>query len=205
MTWLRHARDRRLRGDEGLTLVELLVAMMILGIVMTVMTSVLISIQRAVVTQDNRSTNLNQARLALQTIDRQVRSGNLLYNPNIESPAYFQIRIYTQSNAPTYGAARCVVWQINSSEQLITRSWPANQPDLATGWYIAATGVVNRDVSPSVNAFTLASTNRTISLTFLVNADLTHYPNSTQYLRASLTGRNTSFGYPFDVCEDLPS
>jgi uncharacterized protein (TIGR02599 family) len=205
MTWLHRARDRRLRGDEGLTLVELLVAMMILGIVMTVMTSVLISIQRAVVTQDNRSTNLDQARLALQTIDRQVRSGNLLYNPNIESPAYFQIRIYTQSNAPTYGAARCVVWQINSSQQLITRSWPANQPDLATGWYIAATGVVNRVVSPAVNAFTLASTNRTISLTFLVNADLTHYPNSTQYLRASLTGRNTSFGYPFDVCADLPS
>jgi prepilin-type N-terminal cleavage/methylation domain-containing protein len=205
MIWLRRASDRGLGGDEGLTLVELLVAMMILGIVMTVMTSVLISIQRAVVTQDNRSTNLDQARLALQTIDRQVRSGNLLYNPNIESPAYFQIRIYTQSNAPTYGAARCVVWQINSSQQLITRSWPANQPDLATDWYIAATGVVNRAVSPAVNAFTLASTNRTISLTFLVNADLTHYPNSTQYLRASLTGRNTSFGYPFDVCEDLPS
>jgi prepilin-type N-terminal cleavage/methylation domain-containing protein len=205
MTWLRRARDRGLGGDEGLTLVELLVAMMILGIVMTVMTSVLISIQRAVVTQDNRSTNLDQARLALQTIDRQVRSGNLLYNPNIESPAYFQIRIYTQSNAPTYGAARCVVWQINSSQQLITRSWPANQPDLATDWYIAATGVVNRAVSPAVNAFTLASTNRTISLTFLVNTDLTHHPNSTQYLRASLTGRNTSFGYPFDVCEDLPS
>jgi prepilin-type N-terminal cleavage/methylation domain-containing protein len=205
MTWPRPVRGRRLGGEEGLTLVELLVAMMILGIVMTVMTSVLISIQRAVVTQNNRSTNLDQARLALQTMDRQVRSGNLLYNPNIENPAYFQIRIYTQSNAPTYGAARCVLWTINSSEQLVTRSWPANQPDLATDPYIAATGVVNRDVSPAVNAFTLASTNRTISVTFLVNADLTHYPNSTEYLKASLTGRNTSFGYPVDVCEDLPS
>ena len=201
---LRRLRGR-LEGDDGLTLVELLVAMMILGIVMTVMTSVLISIQRAVVTQNNRSTNLDQARLAIQTMDRQVRSGNLLYNPNVESPAYFQIRIYTQSNAPTYGSARCVLWQINTSEQLITRSWPANQPENATDWYTAATGVVNRDVSPGVNAFTLAATNRTITVTFLVNADLTHYPNSTEYVKASLTGRNTSFGYPVDVCEDLPS
>ena len=45
---------RRLRGERGLTLVELVVAMGILSIVLLVMTTTLSSIQRAVVEEDVR-------------------------------------------------------------------------------------------------------------------------------------------------------
>ena len=76
---------RRLRGERGMTLVELVVAMAILSIVMLVFTTTLSSIQRAVVEEDVRMRLNDQARLAMQSIDRLVRSGNILYDPVDES------------------------------------------------------------------------------------------------------------------------
>ena len=37
-----------------------------------------------------------------------------------------------------------------------------------------------------------------------MNPDLEHRPQATQVVSASLTGRNTSFGYPVQLCSDLP-
>ena len=72
---------RRCRDQRGMTLVELCVAMAILSIVILVLTTTLSSIQRAVVEEDVRARLNDQARLAVQTIDRLVRSGNILYDP----------------------------------------------------------------------------------------------------------------------------
>jgi type II secretory pathway pseudopilin PulG len=204
------ARIRRAGDDErGITLVELVVAMMILSLVSIIFTSTLTSIQRAAVKEDNRSQLDNQARLALQTIDRQVRSGNLLYPPASESDPYtgtagagYMIRIYTQTDANT-SDSHCALWLIDNNQQLKYRYWPANQPEEATEWRVIATGIVNRTKGSA--AFTLDATGRTASVNFYVNVDYTHDPSATQLVSASLTGRNTSFGYPADVCEQLPS
>ena len=88
-----------------MTLVELVVAMAILSIVMLVMTTTLSSIQRAVVEEDVRTRLNDQARLAVQSIDRLVRSGNILYDPVDESgndpydpgATGYLFRIYTQA------------------------------------------------------------------------------------------------------------
>jgi hypothetical protein len=111
--------------------------------------------------------------------------------------------IYTQSNLPTVGSA-CVLWTINSSNQLVTRQWPPQDPVSATGWRVVADDVINRVGATPTTAFSLDPTGRTITVTFLVNTDPTGSPNATQRLKASVTGRNTSFGYPIDVCEDPP-
>jgi hypothetical protein len=65
-----------------------------------------------------------------------------------------------------------------------------------------AEGVVNRTIDEP--AFTLDAAGRTIAVEFHVNPDLAHRPQATQVVEASLTGRNTSFGYPVQLCEDLP-
>jgi prepilin-type N-terminal cleavage/methylation domain-containing protein len=202
MTNVRDALRRRVDDQIGLTLVELVVAMSILSIVMLVFLTTLTTIQRAVVDEQTRSETTNQARLAVQSIDRQVRSGNLLYNPSLEPtlPNY-TLRIFTQSN----GDARCALWQINDSQQLVYRSWPPLTPEDATPWHVVAEGVVNRAVSPAVSVFSLSSTSRTITVTFLVNDDLTNEPTATERVQAALTGRNTSFGYSSDVCDVLPT
>lgn len=199
---------RRLDAERGMTLVELVVAMAMLSIVMVIFLSTLTSIQKATVNQDVRSRTIDQVRLAMQSIDRQVRSGNLLYNPSSAygSPALptgYTLLIYTQANLPTTGD-KCVLWSINGSNQLVTRQWPPLHPEEATSWQIVAEDVVNRLGATPTTAFSLDPTGRTIMLTFLVNTDLTGSPNATQRLKASVTGRNTSFGYPVNVCEDPP-
>jgi prepilin-type N-terminal cleavage/methylation domain-containing protein len=198
----------RLRDQRGITLVELVVAMLILSIVSLVFTTTLTSVQRAVVREDVRTQLLNNARLAMQTIDRQVRSGNLLYNPSIESDPYggttgYMMRVYTQANTPTEGQFRCAVWLIDNQQRLKYRWWPALQPEDATAWTVITEGVVNRTLGQA--AFSVDPTNRTASVTFYLNPSYSTDSSATQRVSLSMTGRNTSFGYPADICEDLPT
>jgi prepilin-type N-terminal cleavage/methylation domain-containing protein len=204
-------RLRRRLGDErGMTLVELIVAMGILSIVMLVLTTTLSSIQRAVVEEDVRIRLNDQARLALQSIDRLVRSGNILYDPVDESgndpydagATGYLFRIYTQAEQSATQDARCALWLVNDDQQLIYRTWPILDPDAASDWSVVADGIVNRDLAAP--AFTLDPAGRTIAVEFHVNPDLAKRPQATQVMEASLTGRNTSFGYPIQLCSDLP-
>jgi prepilin-type N-terminal cleavage/methylation domain-containing protein len=204
-------RLRHRSGEEqGMTLTELVVAMAILSIAMVVFLSTLTSIQRASVNEDTRSRNVDQVRLAMQTIDRQVRSGNLLYNPNTAYgtpplPVGHTLLIYTQSN----GVFACVLWTIDDTDRLLTRAWDPLDPNIAiplgsTGWRVVAEDVINRVGAPTT-AFSLDSTGRTITVTLVVNTDPTGSPNATQRLQSAVTGRNTSFGYPVQVCQVSPA
>lgn len=201
---------RRFRDERGMTLVELVVAMGILSIVMLVMTTTLSSIQRAVVEEDVRIRLNDQARLAVQSIDRLVRSGNILYDPVDESgndpydasATGYMFRIYTQAEQSATQPARCALWLLNDDQQLLYRTWPILEPENASTWQVVAESVVNRDLDEP--AFTLDSAGRTISVDFYVNPDLEDRPQATQVVSASLTGRNTSFGYPVQLCSDLP-
>jgi len=210
MMAVRDLRTSTALGDErGMTLVELVVAMAILSIVMLVLTTTLSSIQRAVVEEDVRVRLNDQARLAVQSIDRLVRSGNILYDPVDESgndpygaATGYMFRIYTQAEQSAGQSARCAVWLLNDQQQLLYRTWPILEPDNASDWQVVADSVVNRDLSNP--AFTLDAAGRTIAVNFYINPDLTHRPQATQVVSASLTGRNTSFGYPVQLCSDLP-
>jgi prepilin-type N-terminal cleavage/methylation domain-containing protein len=215
-------RIRRLRKSErGMSLVEVMVSMSIMSIVLLVFTSVLASVQRAVVAQDALSQTLDQARLALQQLDRELRSGNVLYDPALENvpaasggipscsgclPGY-TLRVYTQTNADTRGTYKCVLWKIDSSQQLMTRQWPPDRPTDATGWRIVATGIVNRSIGQT--AFSLdpdpLKGGRTLNVVYAANSDLTHHATQTARVQASLTGRNTSYGYPANVCQQTPA
>jgi prepilin-type N-terminal cleavage/methylation domain-containing protein len=206
---VRWARSRW--GDErGMTLVELVVAMAILSIVMLVMTTTLSSIQRAVVEEDVRIRLNDQARLAIQSIDRLVRSGNILYDPVDETgndpysatATGYLFRIYTQAKQSSGQDARCALWLVNDDQQLLYRTWPVLSPEDATDWTVVVDGVVNRELGEP--PFTLDAAGRTIAVEFKVNPDLAHRPQATQLVEASLTGRNTSFGYPIQLCSELP-
>ena len=91
---------------------------------------------------------------------------------------------------------------MNDQQQLLYRTWPVLSPEDATGWTIAADGIVNRDLGEP--PFTLDAAGRTIAVEFHVNPDLAERPQATQVVEASLTGRNTSFGYPVQLCSELP-
>ncbi len=207
---MRRSIRERMADEAGMTLVELVVAMGILSIVMLVLTTTLSSIQRAVVEEDVRIRLNDQARLAMQSIDRLVRSGNILYDPVDESgndpysasATGYLFRIYTQAEQAAGQDARCALWLVNDEQQLMYRTWPILAPEDASDWTVVADGIVNRDLSAP--AFSLDSAGRTIAVEFHVNPDLARRPQATQVVEASLTGRNTSFGYPVQLCSELP-
>ena len=215
----------RLRQEAGFTLVEVMITTMLMGLVAAVFLGVLDSVQRNALREDYLSRANDQARLGIEALDREIRSGNVLYNPAQENPTYstlpntFTLRIYTQTNTPTRltilpgqptTGYMCVLWTINSNNELVNRMWPPNEPDRATPWRVIATGIVNRVVSTPEAAFTLHPDpygiygGRTVDILLLVNQDLNSKPAQTVRIETSSTGRNTSYGFPQDVCADTP-
>lgn len=194
-----------------MTLPELLVAMFIFGIVMLVFTSTLASVQGGVVHQDNLARTNDQARLALEQLDREIRSGNVLYDPALETETPLQpnyaLRVYTQTNFGTPREAfMCALWMIDDQRRLLTRRWAPEEPGEGTNWRVVATGIVNKDLD--VPAFALdpdpLKGDRTLTVTLRVNEDLDRFPNATFELTQALTGRNTSYGFPVSVCGVIP-
>jgi type II secretory pathway pseudopilin PulG len=209
----RAALDRQ----DGMTLAEVMVTMSLMMIVILTFTTVLASIQRAVSHTDSRAINNDQARLAMIELDREIRSGNVLYDPasdpNAGFAAGFVLRIYTQSNAnirtPAPGYV-CRLWQVTTSGELQSRYWPPLRPEDATAWITVASGIVNRQVSPTIPAFSRsdpasATGGRIVNVTLLVNNRYATRPNETVRIQSAITGRNTSFGFPTDVCSSTPS
>ena len=209
----------RLRTHEdGMTLTELLVAMMIMGLASGIFLTTLGSVQRSVAETDIRTRTNTQVRLALQTLDHEVRSGNLLYDPESYTDVedrYFRFKVYTQANATTRQPSpgyTCRLWRITDANELQTRWWepyPADPDATASEWRTVATGVVNRAVDPDEPAFVLDPDpnkgGRTVNVVFLVNEDLNgDLSTGTVKVQGSLTGRNTSYGFPIGVCSDEP-
>lgn len=204
---MRSLQPLREKREEGLTLIELLVSMLIFSVVIAVAYSILITVQKQGRDISGREETVGQARLALEQMDRQIRSGNVLYNPNdTTDPGYLPLsmRVYTQAN----GDERCVQWQI-SNGILRSRSWsPTWQTDgLVSSWGTIARGLQNPWPS-TVLPFALqgATTNyssRLIDVTLLVKDSKSS--GNVETLASSLSGRNTLYGYDPGVCSPMPS
>jgi type II secretory pathway pseudopilin PulG len=201
---------RRLRGDEGLSLAEVMVTLSLLAVVSTIFLSLLSSVQRGVEKQADRSNDNDQARLAVEELDREIRSGNVLYDPAAE-PApytpYYSLRIYTQTNANTrVPGNRCVQWRLDAG-RLQRRDWSTIDPTgSVSSWRTVAESVVNQTVSPPVRAFQLdPDVNKgRRSLLVAVVVQTNAGSGSPVRVEQSVTGRNTSYGYPAGVCNVIP-
>lgn len=189
------------RSDGGTTLVELLISMTIFSLALAMVYSVLITVQRQTTDQTSRADSVGNARLALSQIDRQVRSGNVLYNPASEVLP-LSMRVYTQAN----GDQRCVQWQVFNG-QLRSRSWsPTWQTDgLVSAWGTVANNVVNTAATPpfALQGGATAYGSRLVDVALLVKnpTDKGKPVNVT----SSLSGRNTAYGYDPGVCNPSPA
>jgi len=210
-----------------MTLVELMVVLSILSIVLVIFGTVMAGVQRAVNRQTDRSGNNDQARLAIEEMDKEIRSGNVLYDPSLSGCAPtpcpwsddapnqiypgMALLIYTQTNAVTRNPGnRCVQWRIVGG-QLQRRDWTTTwQTDgIVSGWRLIADSIVNQPsppTPPASPAFALDPDpnkgGRTIVVTFLVNQNAKS--GSNVKIQASISGRNTEYGYPSNVCSTLP-
>jgi type II secretory pathway component PulJ len=200
-------RARR-RSQSGTTLVELLVVMGLLGVVLSGILAALVSVQNTENRVNIRKQSEDQVRLAVEQIDRQVRSGNVLYDPAQEGSnagsgigSGFSMRIYTQAN----GVQRCVQWRVTGG-RLQSRSWATTwQLDgQVSGWRTVADHIVNTTANPP---FSLdPATNfgsRLINVDMLAN--VRSDTGSNVESKVSVTGRNTEFGYDPVVCQTIPT
>lgn len=220
------ARHRASTDEAGFTLVELLVAMTIFAVVLSMIFAILINVTRY--TKDNlaRTRAVDQARIGLMQIDREVRSGNVISDPAAETAAasgvapYYSLRVYTQTD----GVYQCVQWRVrfpagSAFGLLEYRSW---QPSWQTTGGVSAWSTVARDVVQPTGTFSqtdqtswppffvessdaeASSVAQTIRVTLRVKSPEQSAPSKPESLTTVLTGRNTVFGYPADSCAAVP-
>jgi len=205
--WPAESARRRVREgspdpDAGFTLAELLVAMVVLTLVFSLSFTVITKIVSGTKNSSARSEAVDQARLGVEQMERQIRSGNVLSAPTYDSTnKYWLLQVYTQVNGPQ----RCVQWKVATLDDTLQfRSWsPSWQQDGdVTAWKIVARDVVNDPANSGDTPFTRsASTSpygtRLLDVHLLVQ--VTGKP-ATTVLDTSITGRNTTFGYDQAIC-----
>jgi type II secretory pathway component PulJ len=214
---------RRVRSEAGYTILEVAVVMLVMAIITGVFLAVLVSVQGSIGRVTARSDSNDQARLAMEELDREIRSGNVLYDPNVCPPnpagtptcipaesiePGMYLLIYTQTNASTRSPGnQCVQWRIHD-EQLQRRSWSAQDGQLVSGWRVVAERILNgspaSDPSKWVKAFVLDPAavygGRIVNITILANGS--QRSGTTVRIKESITGRNTEYGYPSNICTE---
>ena len=184
---------------------------------MAIFIPMLSSVQDAFQRQSDRSANNDQARLAVEEIDREIRSGNVLYDPALENDPSnsiypgMSLRVYTQTNASTRTPGnQCVQWRV-ASGVLQKRSWSITwQVDgIVSAWRSIADHIVNQPTPPTPPTTPLfridpdpAKGGRTIVVTLQENQN--PVSGRTVVIQEAVTGRNTEYGYPNNVCSTIP-
>jgi len=200
-----------------MTLLELVIVLGLLSLIMAIFVPTMSAVQRGFERQSDRSQSNDQARLAVEELDREIRSGNVLYDPSLENdPADgvypgMSLRIYSQTNAPSRNPGfQCVQWRVVTG-QLQRRDWSIDwrSDNNVSPWRIVADHIVNQPSPPNPPVKPVFSLDpdpnkggRTIIVTLMVNENPVN--GQTVQLQESITGRNTEYGYPNNVCNDIP-
>lgn len=204
-------------GDNGYTLVEALVVMLIFGVVFAIIVGVLIQVSYSAADNMTRVSQVQNAELGLMQIDRQVRSGNVILDPANEQQSYadvepgYSLRVFTQTD----GVHQCVQWRVafdeNDRGTLEFRSW---DPDWSTGGgEVTDWAVVARDLVPEQEDgvpfksthITGEETAATSSVDVSIYVQGENTRTAPTSIATTLTGRNTIYGYPIDRCNDVPA
>lgn len=182
-------------GDQsGVTLVELVITMSVMGIILGVFLTVLASVQMSLSREQGRSQTMDQGRLALETIDRDIRSGNILCSAPA-SPTNFGLSVYTQSNGTTRWLQYRVSSQTLQRREYFSPAW--------TSWRTVATGIVNPSTTAPFVIDTSALVNsRIVNVTMLVNTAPQDTTSSSVRLESSVAIRNQSSSVP---CSAIPA
>lgn len=224
----RRTRAGRAR-DQGFTLTELLIAMGLFGLLMSITFGVLIMVTNQTKDTIARQQAIQQARIGLSQIDRQVRSGNLILNPedeefdNSNTDPFYSMRILTQEDRE----ARCAQWRVIDHDDdtfgnLEFRSWNPLFPEDVTTWSVVAFNVVEMGIHPEDTSDidpddpstfppfwvddTMAGDTEAqfIRVTLRIKDPGSREDSKPISVTTVLTGRNTVFGYSSTSCSDVP-
>jgi type II secretory pathway pseudopilin PulG len=200
-------------------MVEVMVVMALMAVMAVVFMKFMTSAQGTVVREDLRNQTFDQARLAMDELDREIRSGSIIYNPSLDDSincggytctADMSLRIYTQTNGSTRSPSnQCVQWLLTTNDQLLRRAWAQGATQSLSGWRVVATGIVNRDPAAnggaSYDIFWLnnqPATIKTVEIQVAANANKSDPRSPTVFLQNAVSIRNYGSG---DPCSPIPT
>jgi prepilin-type N-terminal cleavage/methylation domain-containing protein len=109
------ARLYRARSDTGLTLVELLVAVMLLGVVGSLVTAAVVNAAGALVHVDDENKGLQDAKVILDRMGRDVRQARgVVCDGAVADPSCtYHLQLWVDSNSDyVQQAAEVITWQL---------------------------------------------------------------------------------------------
>ena len=184
----------RLRQEDGVTLVELLVVMSVMGVVMAAFLGIFVVVQKSFVRETNRSQTMDQARLAIEAIDREMRTGSILCVTTVSSNPTLTTYGISSFSTTDYTTKTWIQYQVADSSDALQRreysggSWGS--------WRTVASGILN---TTSTAPFTLNSSSqysstsgasRLVSLSLIVNAVTSDTTQSNTTLSSAVAIRN---------------
>lgn len=193
------------KGQDGTTLVELMVTIAMATVIGGAAVVALANVLGFSRTVASRASAEQQAQLGVNQIQSQVRSGNVLSQPEATAEGW-SVLVYTQANREQ----KCVQWQlVNATGELRTRSWSPGwdadgrlDPGEVTDWHTVATDIVNAQTGQA--PFTVPADApygaRLLDVVLVVQAG----GGERQVLSMAATGRNTDYGYDQTICGDQP-
>lgn len=130
--WIRDTKRTR-TADSGMSLVELLVAMMLFALIMTIVTSLFVSATRTLaqakaVTENTKmaSNGMNESARVIRAGTENPVSGKALNDPAFVSALNEQVIIYAYVNLDTAAESPVMIrLSVNSNRQLVESRWPA--------------------------------------------------------------------------------
>ncbi|MDA8356174.1 MAG: type II secretion system protein [Actinomycetota bacterium] len=200
-------RRRTGRREDGFSLVEILVAMGVAAIVLSLVTASL----AVTLKESNGTLAVNQenqlANSVLAQLQQQVTAANVVFNPATEGtnagagiPAGFSLRLLIVGRSGT----TCEQWRVLTSH-LELRSWPEGQPGQASVWRTVASQVTNPATQPP---FALASTSSYDNRVLDVDLDIRTggSPVPALAVRTSFAATDAQFFSPTDTqfCTPVP-
>lgn len=200
---IRALRGRREPAESGFTLVELLVSMMLFAVVLAMVTSGMIVMQKGLRKAQGQTDNLDASRAVIELLDRQVRYANTITQPGAgtSGDTYVEWRTGDTGQPQT-----CTQWRFDPTAQTLSyRSWAATSPPgTPTAWATKATNVVQSGSAPLFTTTALpvgqaqAAANNSIHASLTVVFAIRHgvNPSTTSKSQVTLTAINTKNAVP---------
>lgn len=141
---MRATLRRRLRNsDEGTSLIELLVVMIIFTMIMAIITTAIVNMVHQSQKESGQSNNLNSSRKVIEMFDHSVRYANAITTPGTGTDGSYYVEFRTGN---TGQQQTCTQWRfVPTGGKMQWRTW---QPPLsglgsvtATSWSTAAIGM----------------------------------------------------------------
>jgi type II secretory pathway pseudopilin PulG len=196
---MRTIMRRRLRdsGDEGTSLIEMLVVMIVFTMVMAIVTGAIASMMRQERKETGQSNDLNASRKVLEMLDHTARYANAVTAPGTGTDGnfYFEFQSGNSGQQQT-----CTQWRYVATGGLL--QWRTWQPPLsgvgtvtATAWATDAIGIAKVGTTPifTVTASSTDSTKEELDVDFTVTSGA---PATTSASQLTLTAVNSTNSSP---------